>query len=284
MMNSQLVGFENRMVRSGDVNINTVVGGRGSPLVLLHGFPQTWWEWHGIMPALAAHHTVVAVDLRGAGHSDCPQGGYDKANMAGDVHGVMHALGFDRYAVCGHDIGSMVALALAFTHKEAVTHLAVMDAGQPGWSEWKEHFTDPALWHFPFHMKRDVPELLITGREYDYVSAFISERAFVQHAHSPEDVALYGRALAQPGNLRGGLEWYRAFPTDHENALGWKQQLLEIPVLALGGDHKYGARMVPMLKEFAVDVGGGSITDCGPWLPEEQPLGVTDALLKLLST
>lgn len=283
-MTMQLDGFENRMVLSGEVNINTVVGGTGSPLVLLHGFPQTWWEWHGIMPALAAHHTVVAVDLRGAGNSDCPQGGYDKATMAGDVHGVMQALGFDRYAVCGHDIGSMVALALAFTHKDAVTQLAVMDAGQPGWSEWEKHFTDPALWHFPFHMKRDIPELLITGRECDYVSAFIAERAFIQNAHVPETVELFGRALAQPGNLRGGMEWYRAFPQDHANALAWKQQPLEIPVLALGGDHKYGAKIVPMLKEFAGNVSGGSIADCGHWLPEEQPAIVTKTLLSFLAS
>ena len=282
-MSMTLDGFHHRMVRTGDVNIHAVIGGDGPPLVLLHGFPQTWWEWHKIMPSLAARRTVIAIDLRGAGHSDCPQGGYDKATLAGDVHGVMEALGFDRYAVCGHDIGAMVALALACTHREAVTHLAILDAPMPGWSEWEALFTDPKVWHFAFHMKRDVPELLLAGREYVYVSTFISDRAFDHRAHAPEDVELYARALAQPGNTRGGLEWYRAFPTDHANALGWKRQLLTVPVLALGGDHRYGPQIVAMLKEFATDVSGGSIANCAHWLPEERPGEIADAVLKFLA-
>ena len=282
-MSMTLDGFHHRMVRTGDVNIHAVIGGDGPPLVLLHGFPQTWWEWHKIMPSLAAQRTVIAIDLRGAGHSDSPQGGYDKATLAGDVHGVMEALGFDRYAVCGHDIGAMVALALACTHREAVTHLAILDAPMPGWSEWEALFTDPKVWHFAFHMKRDVPELLLAGREYVYVSTFISDRAFDHRAHAPEDVELYARALAQPGNTRGGLEWYRAFPTDHANALGWKRQLLTVPVLALGGDHRYGPQIVAMLKEFATDVSGGSIANCAHWLPEERPGEIADAVLKFLA-
>ena len=282
-MSMTLDGFHHRMVRTGDVNIHAVIGGDGPPVVLLHGFPQTWWEWHKIMPSLAAQRTVIAIDLRGAGHSDCPQGGYDKATLAGDVHGVMEALGFDRYAVCGHDIGAMVALALACTHREAVTHLAILDAPMPGWSEWEALFTDPKVWHFAFHMKRDVPELLLAGREYVYVSTFIFDRAFDHRAHAPEDVELYARALAQPGNTRGGLEWYRAFPTDHANALGWKRQLLTVPVLALGGDHRYGPQIVAMLKEFATDVSGGSIANCAHWLPEERPGEIADAVLKFLA-
>jgi pimeloyl-ACP methyl ester carboxylesterase len=224
-----------------------------------------------MMPRLAETNTVVTVDLRGAGHSDCPQGGYDKATMAADVHGVMLALGFERYAVCGHDIGAMVALALAFTHRGAVTRLAVLDASQPGWSEWEANCAKPGLWHFAFHQKRDLPERLLFGREYDYVSTFIADRAFDHGAHTVEDLQVFAGALAQPGNTRGGLEWYRAFPTDHRNAQIWKQEKLAIPVLALGGDHNYGPTIVAMLEEFAENVSGGSIADCAHWLPEERP-------------
>jgi len=132
-MNSELNGFRHKLLRVGDVKIHAVLGGDGPPLVLLHGWPQTWWEWRRIMPVLAEHYTVVALDLRGAGHSDCPQSGYDKASLAEDVHGAMVVLGFSRYAVCGHDIGAMVALALAFTHREAVTRVAILDgaSGKP---------------------------------------------------------------------------------------------------------------------------------------------------------
>jgi pimeloyl-ACP methyl ester carboxylesterase len=132
-----LDGFRHRSVQANGINVHAVIGGEGPALVLLHGFPQTWWEWHKMMPALAARHTVVALDLRGAGHSDSPPNGYEKVNLAADVHGVMAALGFATYAVCGHDIGAMVALALACTQRGAVTQLAVLDAPLPGWSQWE---------------------------------------------------------------------------------------------------------------------------------------------------
>lgn len=270
------------MVKAGDIGIHAVIGGSGSPLVLLHGFPQTWWEWHKIMPELSKHHTVVALDLRGAGHSDNPLTGYDKATLAEDVHGAMQALGFPRYAVCGHDIGAMVALALAFKHREALTHLAILDAPMPGWSQWEANFADPKVWHFSFHMRRDLPELLIQGRELTYVSTFMADRAFNHGAFEQEDIEIFARALAQVGNTRGGLEWYRAFPTDHANALAWKKTPLTIPVLALGGEHRYGEKMIPMLQEFAVNVSGGSVADSGHWVPEERPDETTDALLAFL--
>ncbi len=281
-MNVTLDGFQHRMVDVGDVRIHALVGGDGPPLVLLHGFPQTWWEWRKLMPALARRHTVVALDLRGAGHSDCPQGGYDKATLAGDVHGVMSALGFRRYAVCGHDIGAMAALALAFTQRDAVSRLMILDAPMPGWSQWDTIFADPKVWHFGFHMKRDLPERLLLGREYDYVSTFIFDRAIDHGAHATEDLEVFARAFAQPGNTRGGLEWYRAFPMDHANALAWKRHPLMIPVLALGGEHRWGPKIVAMLEEFAADVSGGSIAECGHWLPEERPAETSDAMLRFL--
>ena len=282
-MSDNLDEFRHKMLRVGDVKIHAVVCGDGPPLVLLHGFPQTWWEWRKIMPKLAERHTVVALDLRGAGHSDSPPGGYDKASLAADVHGAMHALGFEHYAVCGHDIGGMVALALASTHREAVTRLAVLDVPVPGWSRWEANFLDPMGWHFAFHMKRDLPERLIYGRELDYVSAFFSDRAFNQGAFPLEEAEIYARAFAQPGNTRGALEWYRAFPLDHANALGWKQTPLTIPVLALGGDHRWGPKMVGMLEEFATNVSGGSIAECGHWVVEERPAEVAAALLRFLA-
>jgi uncharacterized membrane protein len=196
MMSTMLKGFRHRMVRVGDVNIHAVIGGEGPPLALLHGFPQTWWEWRRVMPRLAETNTVVAVDLRGAGHSDCPQGGYDKVTMAADVHGVMQALEFERYAVCGHDIGAVVALAQACTYRSAITRLAVLDASQPGWSGWEANCAKHALWHFAFHQKRDLLERLLFGREYDYVSTFISDRAFGHAAHTVEDMHVFASALA----------------------------------------------------------------------------------------
>lgn len=280
-MNTTLDGFEHRLVTVGDVRIHTVRGGAGTPVVLLHGFPQTWWEWRKVMPTLAARHTVVALDLRGAGFSDCPQDGYDKATLAADVHGVMAELGYDRYAVCGHDIGAMVTLALASTHRDAVTRLIVLDAPQPGWTQWEVMFAQ--LWHFGFHQNRDLPERLIQGREYDYVSTFIAERTFDHSTYHLDDIEIFARAFAQPGRTRGAMEWYRAFSVDHANALGWKTEPLTIPVLALGGDQRFGPKMVAMMKEFAMDVRGGSIVDCSHYVADERPVETATAIVDFLA-
>jgi len=275
-------GFEHHALKLPSLNLHAVVGGNGPPLVLIHGFPNTWYSWRKMMPLLAERHTVIAPDIRGAGHSDCPPGGYDKATMAGDIHELMRELGFATYDVCGHDIGAMVALALAFTQRDAVQKLAILDAPMPGWSRWKELFADPRLWHFAFHMKPHLPERLIYGREYDYVSTFIFDRAYDHGAHDVADIEVYARALAQPGRTTGGLEWYRSFEKDHANALEWKREPLTIPTLALGGDRRWGPDMVAMLSEFSRNVTGGSIARCNHWLPEERPRETAEALLAFL--
>ncbi len=181
--------------------MHAVIGGNGPALVLIHGFPQTWWAWRHMMPQLASRHTVVAVDLRGAGHSDKPQGGYDKASLAADVHGVMTAW----TSTSTRSAATTSAPALALTHRDAVTRLTVLDASQPGWSRWMANSHEQKVWQFAFHMKRDPPELLIRGREFDYVSTFIYDRACDLGAHPVADIEEFARSLKQPGNLREGL-------------------------------------------------------------------------------
>lgn len=280
-MIAALTGFTQRPVTANGISINAVTGGAGPPILLLHGWPETWWEWHKVMPLLAERFSVVAIDLRGAGFSDCPQGGYDKATMARDAHAVMVELGHEQYAVCGHDIGGMVAMAQAALHRDAVTHLAVLDVPLPGWSQWEP--TVARLWHFGFHMSRDLPERLIQGREYDYVAAFMAERFYDHSSFDPSDVAVYARAMALPGRLRGGLEWYRTLAADHAAALTYKQRPLAIPVLGLGGDARFGAQMVPMLEEFAETVSGGAVAQCSHYVADERPDAVAAALIDFLA-
>lgn len=280
-MIAALDGFTQQLVPANGIRINAVTGGHGPPVLLLHGFPETWWEWHHVMPLLAERFSVVAIDLRGAGYSDCPLDGYDKATMARDAHEVMLALGHDRYAVCGHDIGGMVALPQAAIYRDAITHLAVLDVPLPGWSEWEA--TCARLWHFGFHMHRDLPERLIYGREYDYVSAFMAERFHDHSRFDPADIDIFAKALALPGRTRGGMEWYRTFAADHATALEYKKQPLAMPVLALGGDQRFGSFMVPMLREFASNVTGGSIERCSHYVADERPDEVAAALIGLLT-
>jgi len=280
-MIATIQGFTQQLVPVNGIKINAVTGGSGPPILLLHGWPETWWEWHHVMPLLAEQFSVVAIDLRGAGFSDCPLDGYDKATMARDAHEAMLALGHNRYAVCGHDIGGMVALPQAAIYRDSVTHLAVLDVPLPGWSQWEA--TTAKIWHFAFHANRDLPERLIYGREYDYVSAFMAERFYDHSTFNPEDIHIYAKAMALPGRTRGGLEWYRNLAADHAAALDYKQHPLEIPVLGLGGEHRFGAHMVPMLQEFASNVTGGSIARCSHYVADERPEEVAAALIDFLN-
>jgi pimeloyl-ACP methyl ester carboxylesterase len=280
-MIAALQGFAQQLVAANGIKINAVTGGGGPPILLLHGFPETWWEWHHIMPLLAERFSVVAIDLRGAGFSDCPLDGYDKVTMARDAHEVMLALGHERYAVCGHDVGGMVAHPQAAIFPDAVSHLAILDVPLPGWSEWEA--TTAKLWHFAFHMNRDLPERLIHGREYDYVSAFMAERFYDHSRFDLADIEIFAKALALPGRTRGGMEWYRTLDADHAAALEHKRQPLEMPVLALGGDQRFGSRMVPMLREFANNVTGGSIARCSHYVADERPDEVAAALVEFLT-
>jgi len=279
-MFAALEDFTQQLVPANGIRINAVTGGSGAPILLLHGWPETWWEWHDVMPLLAEHFSVVAIDLRGAGFSDCPQGGYDKATMACDAHAVMRTFGHERYAVCGHDIGAMVALAQAALYRDAVSHLAVLDVPLPGWSGWEA--TTAGLWHFGFHSNRDLPERLLHGREYDYISTFMAERFYDHSRFDPANIEIYARAMARPGRTRGGMEWYRTLAADHAAALEYKRQPLDMPVLALGGDQRFGAQMVPMLEEFARNVTGGAITRCSHYVADERPAEVAAALVDFI--
>ena len=151
------------------LRLHAVTGGDGPPLLLVGGWPQTWYAWREVMPALARKHTVVAVDSRGAGLSDKPDDGYDAGTLAADLVALMAALGHDRFDVVGHDIGMWTGYALAADHPERVGRLAVVDAIIPGLTPTPSVFSPAAvnqrLWHFGFNRLTDLNEELVRGRE-----------------------------------------------------------------------------------------------------------------------
>jgi len=136
----------------------------------------------------------------------------------------------------------------------------------------------------PMHrLVKALPERLLYGRDFEYVSTFIFDRIYDHQGHEFGDIEVYARALAQPGRTMGGLEWFRAFGTDHADALLWKRERLTTPLLALGGDRRWGANIVDMLKKFGSNVRGGSSADCNHWLPEECPTETGETLMRFLS-
>ena len=264
----------------GDVRLHYVTAGSGFPVVLLHGWPQSWYEWRHIIPGLAERFQVIAPDLRGLGDSSRPAGGYDKKTVGGDIWRLVHdVLGLSAFHLVGHDWGGPTAYAVASAHPDAVRKLAILDVTIPG--DGSPNISQGGRrWHHAFHQTLDLPEALIAGREEIYFGWFY--RNYGARPLHDTEISEYLRTYRQPGALRAGFSYYRAIPADIADnaakaAAGFK---LPMPVLALGGDRSWGRRLevVESLRRLAVDVRGGVIENCGHWMPEEQP----EALLRQL--
>ncbi len=273
------------------LRLHYVTAGDGNQIiVLLHGFPQTWWEWRHVIPILAdAGFRVIAPDYRGAGSSSRPSGGYDKRTLADDIHSLLHEhLKIEQKVILvGHDIGLMVAYAYAESYRDAVSHLVVMDAPLPGTTLFDSIRSDPRLWHFAFHGARDIPEMLVAGRERQYLQAFFNARIFDPSALSEDDLDLYTSAYSAPGAMRAGFEVYRAFDQDvQDNRDALKRNgKLTIPVLAVFGSiSNTGPRVEEMMREVASNVTGLGVPDAAHWIAEENPDAFTAGLLRFLTS
>jgi haloacetate dehalogenase len=271
----------------GGLRMHYRVAGEGPLVVLLHGWPQTGDCWRLVLPGLvAAGYTVLAPDLRGYGLTDKATSGYDKRAMARDVRGLVATLGFDHVRLVGHDRGARVAHRYALDYPDEVTHLAVLDI-VPTLAMFRGGDIGAArgYWHWLFHLQPDLPELLVGGAVDEYLRFFF-ERWTVQRHRLADAVDGYVEAFRQPGALRAGFDDYRATDQDLiDDAVDADAgRTVDAPVLALWGAQGLPAQLpvVDIWKQFAADVRGEAVADCGHFLPEEQPERVTELLLEFL--
>jgi pimeloyl-ACP methyl ester carboxylesterase len=265
----------------GGVRLHYVTAGEGEPVVLLHGWPQTWFMWRDVIPGLAAHHRVVAVDMRGLGDSSRPQTGYDTTTVSNDIWRLMHdRLGEPEFLVAAHDWGGPVAFALAAQHRDAVRGMAIFDVPVPGDGDPRNF----SRWHFGLHNEPDLPEALVAGREDIYLSHFYRKGGARPDAITPEAQEEYIRAYRQPGAMRAGFNYYRALRqdiADHEAYLAAGP--LEMPIMVYGGADPWSGRGMAALESWqrvGTNVTGGVIEDCGHWIVEERPDVVVARLLE----
>jgi pimeloyl-ACP methyl ester carboxylesterase len=279
---TRLSGFTERFARVNGVRLRYLVGGHGSAVVLLHGYAETGHMWRPIMPSLAERHTVVVPDLRGAGGSAKPAAGYDKKNMAVDIHELTASLTLDRVSIVGHDIGLMVAYAYAAQFPEATLRVVLMDAFLPGIGDWKTVWLLRDLWHFHFY--GDVPLALVKGRERTYLEHFWNDFAADRKHSVPEaDRRLYARAYAQPGAMRAGFEYFRNFERDAADFARLGRTRLSMPVLVLSGEKAGGTFLIEQAKLVASDVRGQVVPGTGHWLMEEAPGTVIPAVSEFVA-
>lgn len=274
--------IEHRTAIANGVRLHYLIAGEGPPLVLLHGWPVSAEMWRRVIPALAAKRTVIAPDMRGSGHSDKPPSGYDKATLAKDAQALMSGLGFKRYAVAGHDIGGMVAYALAAQFRAEVEKLIIVDIILPGIDPWDRVLTAPALWHYPFHAQRDLAEALIGGRERLYLEHFFRTRAWNPAAFGDAEIDFYARQMAGAGTLRGSLEYYRSFAEDVAANKGFAAERLAMPVLGIGGE-RLGPVVKATIENVATATQSVTIPRCGHWIVEERTPEFLAAIEKFLA-
>lgn len=274
-------GFAEHFAEVNGVRLHYLIGGKGSPVVLLHGYAETGHMWRPLMPQLAKRHTVIVPDLRGAGGSAKPESGYDKKNMAVDIHELTASLGFDRVSIVGHDIGLMVAYAYAAQFPQATERVVLMDAFLPGIGNWKDVWLMRDLWHFHFYGK--VPLALVKGRERTFFEHFWNDfAADPKHSVPEADRRVYARAYAQPGGMRAGFEYFRNFEQDAKDFEQLSKTKLAMPVLVLTGEKASGAFLIEQARLVASDVRGQVVPGSGHWLMEEAPDTVIPAIIDFL--
>jgi len=274
-------GPAERVAEVNSVRLHYRISGMGAPVVLIHGYAETGHMWHPIEPLLASRHTVIVPDLRGAGGSSKPDTGYDKKTLAVDVHALVTSLGFDRAIVVGHDIGLMVAYAYAAQFPQAIERVVLMDAFLPGIGNWKDVWLLRDLWHFHFY--GEVPLALVQGRERIYLEHFWNDFAADRKHSVPEaDRRIYAEAYAQPGAMRAGFEYFRAFERDAEDFAQLAKTRLAMPMLVLTGEKASGQFLIEQARLVASDVRGEVVKGSGHWLMEEAPEAVIPAITRFV--
>ncbi|WP_432867344.1 alpha/beta fold hydrolase [Microbispora rosea] len=277
-------GFSEHKVQAGSLGINYVIGGHGPTLVLIHGYPQTWYEWRHIMPALAEHYTVIAPDLPGAGRSDAPAAGYDKKTMAAELHALLVRLGRDKdLRIVGHDIGTMVAYSYAAAHPADVRKLVLSEAPipDPGIYSFPSLTADgPGLWNFGFFtVANGLPEDLVTGRETLWTDKFIESLEVKRGAVTPDEISVFAGYLRDKAHLEASFAWFRTLPQDIKDNAVYRKHKLTMPVLAIGASASLGSAVADQVKRYAKNVTGVVVPDSGHWIYEEHPDEMTQRLL-----
>lgn len=282
-------GFRSEFAEVNGFRMHYVVGGHGSPVVMLHGFPQCWTEWKQQMVPLARNHTVIAVDLRGTCESQVTPGGYNAAQLAADVHQLLRQLGLNQSVqVVAHDIGVWVAYDYAAQWPSEVRSMAAMEAPIPDESVYSYPVLNadpnrPAAWHFGL-FQLSLAEKLIAGNERVLVEDMITE--YLGGNKTPftaSDYDFYAANLKKPGHTTAWMSVYRGLRTDvRQNEEFQARGKLTMPILAIGGEDSFGAAVPDQWRDYAVNVQGRVLKNSGHFVTEEKPHEVTALLQAFL--
>jgi pimeloyl-ACP methyl ester carboxylesterase len=287
-------GFENRYINVNGVELHYVDGGAGTPLICLPGWPQTWYSFKNIAPALAKKYRVIVVDIRGMGTSAKPDSGYDKRTMATDIYELIKALGLHKVHIIGHDIGGMVAMSMAFNYPDSIEKLVLMDGAHPSegmlqmplipaLGSFKEKMTGESqyVWWMGFNQVKGLPEQLLEGR-FQFLLDWLFAYVMIDESKMPAfEREIYAAAYNTKESIRASNAWYQTFTQDVEDGKSYKQ--LAMPVLGIGSNVSYNfIKMgLPYVAKNCTVIG---LLDSGHYMNEEQPEKVLAAIIPFLNS
>jgi pimeloyl-ACP methyl ester carboxylesterase len=299
---AQNAEIEHHILKIDGVRFHYVTAGTGDPVLLLPGWPESWIAWRKVVPLLVgAGRSVVVLDPRGFGESDKPAGGYDLDTAASDLHRFIEATnlatagGID---IVAHDVGTWIAHAHAANYPADVKRLVLTESNIPGVTVFAGGIPSETAnlksWQFAFNRLNDLPEMLVQGREREFLAWIFATKSTRSYAIDSAALEEYARQYSAPGAMRAGFAWYRA----NFDAQGLAQakaraaKRLSMPVLALGGSDGVGDALRAIVATLGDRVQGGAITGrpgpgaasadtgCGHFLPEECPDELTEAILE----
>ena len=277
-------GFSGATAEISGARIFYLRGGSGSPVVLIHGFPQDHSAWRDVAPNLAAHHTVIIPDLRGVGHSEAPAGGpYDASTLAEDIRQLLAMLGLQSPYVVGHDMGGLVAFAYAAARPTDLRGAMLIENPLPGLPGWEEIAGAKEVWHINFHQTPKLPEVMIRGNEKAYFrNQFFGSGMGDAAAVDDAELARYANAYARPSQLEAGLGQYRATSRNAEfnrQARG----TISVPLSLVATEGSLGPTMerieVALRAMGWSDIDRVTIPGRGHYLMDETPDAITELVM-----
>ncbi len=286
--------LQHRSMDVDGVRLHYVEAGSGAPILLIPGWPESWYAWRDVIPHLvSAGRRVIAIDPRGMGDSAHPERGFDPGTVAAEIHRFSELLQLDKeggWDIAGHDVGAWIAYAYASDWPADVKSLSLLDAALPGISALPigaalSDEINKRTWHFSFNRIPDLPEILVRGHEREYLTWLLSQKAVRPWVFTPEVIDEYVRTYTLPGGTRTAFAYYRE-SFSHEALQANKTRAtrtLDMPVMVIGGAAGVASGLFNTMKEIASDVRGHILEDCGHFVMEECPVEVAAHLNAFIS-
>ena len=279
-MDMQRADFNHQLVKVNGTSVHVVETGNrnGQPILFLHGYPQNWQAFEGVMNELKNDYYLLAIDLPGIGQSEGIKSG-DKHAIAAFIRALVDVLKIEKITLVGHDIGGMVTYSFLRNFPAHLFRAVIMDTAVPGIAPWEEVKRNPQIWHFAFFAVPSLPETLISGKQAALFDFFYDALSADKGAISDTKRKLYAAAYEKETSLKTSLDWYRAFPQDEKDNAD--VVVVDVPVLYIRGDKEYGdiTKYVDGFRGKGMkNVKSELIPACGHFAPEEQTRKVASAI------